>query len=230
MKEQLIAAIEEGRAREAELERLVIDEPADAGGRWHAKDHLAHLSWWRWRTVRTLDALRTGGELPPPVPDDDGVQNAIIYAEVKDRPAAEVIGDARESWTALRNAVEQSSEEDLHKPNPRRPESPVWEAVPGAVGHAGTHVWSWLLDVGEDERAMDVARWSSDMEARFFTTPEQLAESRYNLACVYARLGRPEEALPLLRASFEARPDLAKWARQDHDLDRIREELAPILS
>ena len=230
MKEQLIAAIEEGRAREAELESLVIDEPADPDGRWHAKDHLAHLSWWRWRTVHTLDALRTGGELPPPVPDDDGVQNAIIYAEVKDRPAAEVRADASESWTALHAAVEQSSEEDLHKPNPRRPESPVWEAVPGAVGHAGTHVWSWLLDVGEERRAMDVALWSSDVEARFFTTPEQLAESRYNLACVYARLGRPEEALPLLRASFEARPDLARWARQDHDLDRIREELAPILS
>ena len=230
MKEQLIAAIEEGRAREVELERLVIDEPADADGRWHAKDHLAHVSWWRRRTVHILDALRTGGELPPPVPDDDGVQNAIIYAEVKDRPAADVRADASESWTALRRAVEQSSEEDLHKPNPRRPESPVWEAVPGAVGHAGTHVWSWLLDVGEEARAMDVARWSSDVEARFFTTPEQLAESRYNLACVYARLGRAEEALPLLRASFEARPDLARWARQDQDLDRIREELAPILS
>lgn len=230
MKEQLIAAIEEGRARETELERLVIDEPAAVDGRWHAKDHLAHLSWWRWRTVHILDALRTGGELPPPVPDDDGVQNAIIYAEVKDRPAAEVRADASESWTALRTAVEQSSEEDLHKPNPRRPESPVWEAIPGAVGHAGTHVWSWLLDVGEEGRAMDVARWSWEVEARFFTTPGQLAESRYNLACVYARLGMPEEALPLLRASFEARPDLAGWARQDHDLDRIREELAPILA
>ena len=225
----MLQAIEEGREKESELEKFVVEEPAQADGRWNAKDHLAHISWWRWRTAHTLDALRTGSELPPPVPDDDGVQNAIIYAEVKDRPAAEVRADAHESWAALRKTIEESSEEDLSKPNPRRPESQVWEAVPGAAGHAGTHVWSWLLDGGEAERALNVARWSAEVEARFFTTPEQLAESRYNLACLYARLGKAEEAVPLLRQSFEAQPDLRAWARKDHDLDRMREVLAPIL-
>ena len=80
MKEKLLRAIDEAREREAELEAFVVDEPANPDGRWNAKDHLAHTSWWRWRSARTLDATRTGGELPPPVPDDDGVQNAIIYA------------------------------------------------------------------------------------------------------------------------------------------------------
>jgi tetratricopeptide (TPR) repeat protein len=229
LKAKLIRAIDEAREQEAELEKLVVEEPASADGRWHVKDHLAHLSWWRTRTARTLDAVRTGGEPPPPVPDDDGVQNAIIYAEVKDRAAADVKSDARASWKELRDAVEASSEDDLARPNPRRPESQLWEAVPGSAGHTATHVWSVLLDAGEEKRAMAVARWGADLEARFFTTPEQLADSRYNLACIYARLGKAEEALPLLRASFEAKPDLARWAREDHDLDRIREELAPIL-
>jgi tetratricopeptide (TPR) repeat protein len=229
VKLKLLRAAEEGREHELELEKFVVDEPADPDGRWHAKDHLAHVAWWRRRTARTLDAVRTGGELPPPVPDDDGVQNALIYAEVKDLPAADVKDDARVSWAALEQAIEASSEEDLSRPHPRQPQSKVWEAVPGAVGHSGVHVWSWLLDVGQEERAMEVARWSSGLEAEFFTTPEQLAESRYNLACVYARLGKAEEALPLLRASFEAQPDLRRVAQNDHDLDRIREELAPIL-
>jgi tetratricopeptide (TPR) repeat protein len=101
--------------------------------------------------------------------------------------------------------------------------------VPGSIGHTGTHVWSWLLDVGDETRAMEVARWNAELEARFFTTPEQLASSWYNLACVYARLGKPEEALPLLRQSFKAMPELIGFARKDHDLDPIREELAPIL-
>ena len=229
MKGKLLRAIDEAREREAELEAFVVDEPANPDGRWNAKDHLAHTSWWRWRSARTLDATRTGGELPPPVPDDDGVQNAIIYAEVKDLSAAAVKADAAESWTALRKAVEASSVEDLAKPHPRQPESQVWEAVPGAVGHAGTHVWSWHLDLGDENRAMTVARWASDVEGSFFTKPEQLAESRYNLACVYARLGNADEALPLLRQSFEAKPELMAWARKDRDLDPIREELAPIL-
>jgi tetratricopeptide (TPR) repeat protein len=229
VKEKLLRAIDEVRGREGELEPLVVDEPANPEGRWNAKDHLAHLSWWRWRSARTLDAVRTGGELPPPVSDDDAVTNAGIYAEVKDLPAVNVKADAHESWAALRRAVEDSSEEDLARPHPLFPESQLWEAVPGAVGHAGTHVWSWYLDIGEEERALDAARWTAAMEGGFFDTPEKLAESRYNLACVYARLGNAGEALPLLRQSFAAKPDLSELARSDHDLDRIREELAPIL-
>jgi hypothetical protein len=221
--------VDEGRAREAELDALVVDEPADSGGRWHAKDHLAHLSWWRLRSAQTLDAVRTGGELPPTLPDDDNVTNAAVYAEVKDRPAVDVKADAAASWLALRDAVEASSEEDLARPHPREPGSQVWETVPGAAGHTGTHVWSWYLDIGDEKRAMEVARWSTDVEGRFFNTPGKLANSRYNLACVYARLGRADEAIPLLRQSFDARPELLVWARNDPDLDPIREELAPIL-
>ncbi|HKC20148.1 MAG TPA: DinB family protein [Candidatus Dormibacteraeota bacterium] len=229
MKQKLLRTVDEGRQRETELEKFVVEEPADPDGRWNAKDHLAHVSWWRRRTANTLDAVRTETELPVPVPDDDGVQNAAIYAEIKDRPAADVKEEAHASWAALREAIAASSEEDLAKPHPRQNQSRVWEAVPGAVGHSGVHVWSWLLDVGQEERAMEVARWSAGVEAQFFTTPQQLAESRYNLACVYARLGKAEEALALLRASFDAQPDLRRVAQKDHDLDRIREELAPIL-
>jgi hypothetical protein len=224
VKEKLLQAVDEGRTRESGLAGLVVDEPANPDGRWNAKDHLAHVSWWRRRSAQTLNAVRTGGELPPPVPDDDDVQNAIIYAEVRDLPAADVKADAAETWTALQKAVEESSDEDLAKQHPRQPDSHVWEAVPSAIGHAGTHVWSWLLDVGDEERAMDVARWSADVEGRFFTTPEKLADSRYNLACVYARLGKADMALPLLRESFAAKPELLVWARKDADLDRVRED------
>ena len=226
MKAKLLAAIDEGRARETELVGLVVDEPADPDGRWHAKDHLAHLSWWRWRSANNLEAVRTGGELPAPVDDDDAVTNAIVYAEIKDRPVAGIKADAHDSWAALRNAVEKSSEEDLSKPHPQFPQTQVWEVVPGAIGHSGTHLWSWYLDIGEEARAMAAARRTAEVEGSFFTKPEQLAESRYNLACVYGRLGMAKEALRLLRESFAARPDLIALARKDTDLDRIREDPA----
>lgn len=229
MKEKLLRAIDDGRTRESELEALAVDEPADLEGRWHAKDHLAHLSWWRWRGAKTLDAVRTGGELPPQLDDDDAVNNAVIYSEVKERPAGQIKADAHASWAALRKFVEESSDEDLSRANPRFPRSQLWEVVPGAVSHAATHVWSWYLDIGDEERGLAGARWARDFEGRFFSQPEQLADAGYNLACAYARLGRAEEALALLRESFAAKPELAKLARRDRDLDRIREELAPIL-
>jgi DinB superfamily len=224
VKEDLLKAVDDGRELETELEAFVVDEPAKPDGTWTAKDHLAHVSWWRMRTVQTLDAVRTGAELPPPVPDDDGVQNAIIYGEVKDLPAADVKAEATRSWTALRKAIEASSEDDLAKQHPRQTESQVWEAVPGAVGHAATHVMSWHFDVGDEKRAMAAARWGSQLEGRFFTKPEQLADSRYNLACAYARLGNAAEAVPLLQKSFAANPELRAWAHKDHDLDSIRED------
>ena len=223
MKEKLLRAIDEGRALEAELEGLVVDQPANPDGTWNAKDHLAHVAWWRRRSVQIMDALRTGGELPPETPDTGDIQNGIIYAEVKDLPAALVKQDARDTWTALRRVIEGSSDEDLARRNPRQPEKEMWETVPGDVGHSAVHVWSWLLDVGDSKRAIDVARWGADVEARFFSTPDKLAESRYNLACVFARMGRADEAVRLLRQSFEAKPDLKEWAGKDHDLDPIRE-------
>ena len=227
MKAKLLEVIDQGREREAELEALVVDKPASADGTWNVKDHLAHVSWWRWRSVQTLNGLRTSGKLPPPVADDDdGAQNAVVYAENKDRTAAAVKADARESWAALRKAVEESSEQDLATPHPERKDTAAWEAVPGAVGHSGTHVWSCLLAAGQEQRAMDVARWSAGVEGMFFTTPDKLADSRYNLACVFGRLGKGDDAVPLLRDAFAANPDLKRWAQKDADLDRIRDEPA----
>lgn len=224
MKTKLLRVIDDGRAHERELVALVVEEPANADGTWTAKDHLAHLSWWRRRSARTLEAVRTGGEMPPAVDEDDNVTNAQIYAETKDRSAADVKAEAESSWTAVRNVVEASAEDDLAKLHPERKDTPIWELVPGAVGHSGTHVWSWYLDIGEEARAIAGAKWSAEIEERFFSTPEKLAGANYNLACVYARLGRVEEALPLLRASFEAQPELRAWARKDHDLDPIRDD------
>lgn len=228
MKEKLLRAIDEGRSLEVELEGLVVDQPANPDGTWTAKDHLAHLAWWRRRSAKTIDAVRTGVALPP-LAGDDEVQNAIIYAEVKDLPASSVTAGARKSWDALRKAVEESSDDVLAKAHPRFDDSQVWETVPGAVGHTATHVWTSLLDVGDEKRAIEVARWGAELEGRFFSTAEKLADSQYNLACVYARVGRAEEALALLRESFAAKPEQVEWARKDHDFDGIREELAPIL-
>jgi hypothetical protein len=46
----------------------------------------------------------------------------------------------------------------------------------------------------------------------------------YNLACFYARAGRAEDAIPLLRASLEkGDASLTEWAREDTDLTGIRD-------
>jgi tetratricopeptide (TPR) repeat protein len=210
-----------------------VDEPADPSGRWHAKDQLAHLGWWRALSAQVVEAARTGGEPPlRPATDTDEVQNAAIYAETKDLPAADVKRAAEDSWSALAAALEASSEADLAKPHPHHPEAQVWEVVPGLGGHLGVHLMFWFMDNGDPERAEAAARWAYQFECNLLPEGEKRAEADYNLACFYARVGRVDEALPLLRDSFRFRPALVAWARKDPDLTGIRDhaEVARLLT
>jgi adenylate cyclase len=43
----------------------------------------------------------------------------------------------------------------------------------------------------------------------------------YNAACVYVRLGRPDEALDCLEVAFKLGA-VAEWATNDPDLDTLR--------
>jgi hypothetical protein len=53
--------------------------------------------------------------------------------------------------------------------------------------------------------------WAYDLESSFFIEPVQRADAAYNLACFYARVGRMEEALRLLRESLAANRPSSRW-------------------
>jgi hypothetical protein len=46
----------------------------------------------------------------------------------------------------------------------------------------------------------------------------------YNLACAEARLGETDAAVEHLRAALDLRPNLTDLARDDTDLDALRED------
>ena len=73
---------------------------------------------------------------------------------------------------------------------------------------------------GEWERAAEITAKGLD---RYPDNPSIL----YNLACFEARAGRREEALEHLRRAFEADPEkMRDWAKDDEDLDSIRDDPA----
>jgi len=220
MKEKLRQALAETREKEAELEALSSDMPADPSGRWHPKDHLAHMAWHRERHARLIDAMRTGGELPQHVDDD---VNELIYAETKDQPAAEVIAAARRSWDLLEAAVEASTEEELGRERPDGP--PGRKLIDGSPGdHVATHLFWVHLDAGNEKAALDDLLWARDLSSRTTSDPRTHAIGAYNLACYYARTGQAAEAIPLLRESFDVDPGLKEWSHKDPDLDPIRDD------
>jgi tetratricopeptide (TPR) repeat protein len=208
---------------------LCLDAAPDPSGRWAAKDHLAHLSWWRDRNARLVDAVRTGAEPPPQV--DDDTQNEIIYQANRDRPAAEIRAEARQSWDRIAAAIEACSEADLMRPHPQVKDQTLLDSGPANGGHIGIHLMFLYLELGDEPSAEAAMRWAYELETAAGADARARAYASYNLACFYGRVGRAGHALPLLRESFTAAPDLGDLARTDPDLDPIRgdREVAALL-
>jgi tetratricopeptide (TPR) repeat protein len=111
-------------------------------------------------------------------------------------------------------------------------------AAPGAVAReAGTVVLSVGAAPGEPYRPR---AWEVNRDVIALLDDGQPAEAKrlliealdryddrgslfYNLACAEAQLGETEAALEHLRAALDERPSLADAAREDSDLERIRD-------
>ena len=98
-------------------------------------------------------------------------------------------------------------------------------AVGSRVGQpyevGGWEVWAEFhpaFEAGEYEAVIDRAR--ETLETSGYAAP------LYNLACCEALAGRHEDAIGHLRAAFERRPSLRDLAKEDTDLDPLRDEPA----
>jgi mannose-6-phosphate isomerase-like protein (cupin superfamily) len=96
-------------------------------------------------------------------------------------------------------------------------------AVGSMVGQAyhggGWEVWAEFhpqYEAGDYEGVIDRAR--ETLETSGYAAP------LYNLACCEALAGRKEDAIEHLRVAFDKRPGLRDLAKDDTDLDPIREE------
>jgi hypothetical protein len=85
----------------------------------------------------------------------------------------------------------------------------------------GWEVWSryqQLYEAGDYEAVIEQGR--GPIEASGLEMP------LYNLACCEALAGRSEDAIDHLRGAFEGRAELRDLAKEDTDLDALRDEPA----
>ncbi|HWW10326.1 MAG TPA: maleylpyruvate isomerase N-terminal domain-containing protein [Candidatus Acidoferrales bacterium] len=221
VKPQLRHTVEAARDKERVLAELCDDTPAGVDGRWTAKDHVAHLSSWREHAARVLDAAVHGEDLAEDFEID--TENARTYATYRDSSPHDVLAAASASYDQLLAAIDATTETVLQRKRKGRPGS-VWMVVPGnGHAHVGQHVSQWQLEQGDENAAVQTALWVHGLDL-LFTDSHSQAVADYNLACFYARAGRAEDAIPLLRASLEkGDASLTEWAREDTDLTGIRD-------
>lgn len=219
MKGKLLAALAETRRKERDLEALCTDTPPDPSGRWRPQDHLAHLTWVRDDEAALIEAVCAGDRIPPQPPEG---RSDAMYLATRDQTAAEVIAAADRTWDRLESVIARCTEEDLRRDHPHREGRKLVESSPG--DHLGAHLMWCHLEAGHEQAAEAIQLWARELNNRVSDDPRTRAIATYNLACFYARVARPADAVPLLRESFEASPSLKDWAMKDPDLDPIRDD------
>ena len=191
---------------------------------WAAKDHVAHMSFYRRRWATRLQATLEQGPQPEAV--DFEQLNPVIFLEQRDRSWPDILSESDEIYAELIRVTEQLAEDDLTIADrfdwmPRG--EPLYLMYMGnSYDHAQNHLAQYLLDRHEPERAIETfeawARRVTDSPL-----PDLLrGYIYYNQSCFYATHEQLEKARPALRQAFELYPYTREFARTDPDLDSLR--------
>jgi tetratricopeptide (TPR) repeat protein len=191
---------------------------------WAAKDHVAHMTFWRQRLVLTLQALLR--KAPQPQSEDFEELNPIIFEEQRYRSWSDIIAESDQVYADLIALADQLSEEDLTAFNRFdwiHEGMPLYTSFMGnCYEHTQNHLAQYSLDRDDLERALDTYEaWAKRaLEAGI---PETLqGYVFYNLACFYATHSRLEKASMPLQQAFTLYPHSRELALTDPDLVELR--------
>ena len=191
---------------------------------WSAKDHVAHMSFWRQRLVARVQAVVEEQSQPENVDFEE--MNPVIFGENRARLWPDILAESDQVYDDLIGQTERVSEDDLTTADrldwvPKG--TPLYIMYMGnSFEHAANHLSQYAADRGDPERAISTyVDWASHV-----TGPEMPATLRgyslYNLACFYATRDRLELARPALQEAFQLYPDTQEIAKNDPDLEALR--------
>ena len=168
-----VAAFERMHSDWDEMIRSIgLDRMEDPGlmGEWSAKDLVAHITGWQWKTVESFKTSLAGGDYPatpwpaelndPATWEEDGQYEAInqwIHERTAGLSTEEVIQEGRDQWSEMRGIVAGLSIDQMNDPNlfPRLEGKSLGEVLVAGefFGHFREHlqddVTPWLQANGQ---------------------------------------------------------------------------------
>lgn len=228
-KDNLMALLNRARAAELAMLDNVSAQEREASGtfeRWAPKEVLAHISFWRSRSLNNLARVQRGEE-----PDNTGEVefdeiNRATFDRNVGRSLEDILAESNQVFEAFITQLNRFGDEELFERN-RYPlpggASVARRALGNAYDHAAAHVGNFYLQRGDRARAFELLEASTAALLEFDTSPEGRGNALYNLACFYSLAGDSDRAIELLREALMTRPDLVEWSKQDTDLDSLRE-------
>lgn len=203
----------------SEAERAAIGTSAH----WSARDHLAHLTFWKQEDCVLLAALARS-ETPSSAGDTDTL-NKRVFEEQRERSWEAILLDAQQVQAALLASVERLSEDDLAATDwlpptgageSTNPESqPLWDLLLShGFWHPLEHLTQFYLERNEVLRATQLQHaWVDQVNQ-----PEVPAALRgiglATLASFYLLTQRPSSAQEPLRQALAFHPALAHFFAQ----------------
>jgi hypothetical protein len=228
IKTKLIAVIERGELDQATLVSLLSDaEKAAIGGpdHWAVKDQIAHLNFWRDRTLRRLIAVRDGAEPPGPSTDFQP-ENERNFAAQQHRPWSEIIDESDRLFRETKQVIPQLSDAQLTEPQQvGSAEIKLSErVVSDFMEHPAEHLTQLYRERGETARAEAQEDATVEVISELFGKNNTMyGYAIYNLGCFYARNGETDRAIAAVGEALPLIPSLVEWSKQDTDLDSLRQ-------
>lgn len=223
-KQRLLALAAQARAEQVGFIDGLSAAARQAAGtpaRWSAKDLVAHIATW-WRTQGQRLALVAHGEQPESFIWSDEM-NAAFFAANAGRSWDDVVDEAANAYNDWARTVASINAADLTEPTRilAMHGQPLWRLVlSNGYIHPRTHLAEHYVEGGDLAMATQIQESiAADLAA---LTPDAQGWALYNLACFYAKIARPDEALAHLARAFARDPGLRDEVSQDHDLDTLR--------
>ena len=164
-------------------------------------------------------AADAGDRLVPEHQEDEGDEE--LYVVVRGRARFEIDGDTVDAPEGTVVFVRPEANRTAFAEEAETTVLAIGSKVGRPYEVGGWEVWAEFhpaYEAGDYEQVIERAR--ETLEASGYATP------LYNLACCEALAGRKEDAIGHLRVAFERRPSLRALAKEDTDLDPLRDDPA----
>lgn len=190
---------------------------------WSARDHVAHLTFWKQEDCVMLAAL-TRSETPPSAGDTDTL-NRQVFEEQRERSWEAILFDTQQVHAALLASVERLSEDDLAgtdwfphavEGETTNPESqPLWDLILShGFWHPLEHLTQFYLERDEVLRATQVQQAWVDQVNQPAVPAALRGIGLATLASFYLLTQRPSSAQEPLRQALAFHPALAHFFAQ----------------
>lgn len=139
-KATLLKTLTETRAEWEALLAQIDEEQMQipgAAGKWSVKDVIAHVTWGESEIAPVLRTHILAGSDLWDLSDDE--RNEIMYQQNKDRPLHDIVNEEQQAYTALLEAVQALSDEDLNDPHRFKYMPQEWKSWQLIAGNSFKH-------------------------------------------------------------------------------------------